>query len=62
MRFRLGRAPSWDGFFAWLTDGMSPENRAFLGTQIPGPVVTVLAKLFGRSYYREVAPVWRGGT
>jgi hemerythrin-like domain-containing protein len=47
-------------FFAWLTDGMSDENKAFLRSQVPGPVVTVLAKVFGRSYYREVAPVWRG--
>jgi hypothetical protein len=46
-------------FFAWLTDGMSEENKTFLRTQVPGPVVTVLAKVFGRSYYREVAPVWR---
>ena len=46
-------------FFAWLTDGMADDDKAFLRTQLPGPVVTVLAKLFGRSYYREVAPVWR---
>jgi hemerythrin-like domain-containing protein len=47
-------------FFAWLTDGMTDEQQKFLRTQVPGPVVTVLAKVFGRSYYREVAPVWRG--
>ena len=47
-------------FFAWLTDGMSEEHRAFLRTQVPGPVVTVLAKLFGRRYTRDVAPVWKG--
>ncbi len=46
-------------FFAWVTDGMSDEHRAFLKTKVPSPVVTLLARTFGRSYYREVAPVWR---
>lgn len=46
-------------FFAWLTDGMSDEHRAFLRTQVPAPVVTVLAKVFGRRYNRQIAPVWR---
>ena len=46
-------------FFAWLTDGMSAENRAFLKTEVPTPVVTVLARVFGRRYYKDVAPVWR---
>jgi len=46
-------------FFAWVTDGISEEHRAFLRTQVPAPVVTLLARTFGRSYYREVAPVWR---
>jgi hemerythrin-like domain-containing protein len=46
-------------FFAWLTDGMSEENRAYLKTVVPAPVVVVLAKTFGRRYYRDVAPVWR---
>ena len=46
-------------FFAWLTDGMSSEHRAFLKSLVPTPVVSLLAKLFGRRYNREVAPVWR---
>ena len=49
-------------FFAWLTDGMSDEHRAFMRTLIPGPVVTVLAKLFGRRYTRDIAPIWRGSS
>jgi len=49
-------------FFAWLTDGMSDEHRAFLRTLIPAPVVTVLGKVFGRRYNRDIAPVWRGGS
>jgi hemerythrin-like domain-containing protein len=49
-------------FFAWLTDGMSDAHRAFLRTLIPAPVVTVLAKVFGRRYNRDIAPVWRPRT
>jgi hemerythrin-like domain-containing protein len=46
-------------FFAWLTDGMSEDHRAYLRSLIPAPVVTVLAKVFGRRYNRGIAPVWR---
>lgn len=46
-------------FFAWLTDGMSDEHRAFLKRTVPTPVVTVLSRVFGRRYYKEVAPTWR---
>jgi hemerythrin-like domain-containing protein len=46
-------------YFAWLTDGMSEPHRAYLRATIPAPVVFVLARLLGRRYYREIAPVWR---
>lgn len=46
-------------FFAWVTDGMDPESRAFLRATIPAPVVALLSKVFGRQYHREIAPVWR---
>lgn len=46
-------------FFAWVTDGMSQDHRAFLRTLIPAPVVTVLVTLFGRRYNRDIAPIWR---
>ncbi|NEK58721.1 hemerythrin domain-containing protein [Geodermatophilus sabuli] len=46
-------------FFAWVTDGMSDEHRAFLRRTVPSPVVTVLARTFGRRYYKDVAPTWR---
>ena len=46
-------------FFAWVTDGMSDEHRAFLEKTVPTPVVTVLAKTFGRRYYKDVAPTWK---
>ena len=48
-------------FFAWLTDGLTDAQRAFLRATVPTPVVFVLSRTFGRSYYREVAPVWRDG-
>jgi len=58
---RLSRQPPGVAgpFFAWLTDGMTDENRAFLRKTVPAPVVSLLAKLFGRRYNREIAPVWR---
>jgi len=46
-------------FFGWLTDGMSDDGRAFLKATVPAPVVYLLARTFGRGYYRDVAPVWR---
>ncbi len=46
-------------FFAWVTDGMSEEHRAYLRSTVPPPVVFVLARVFGRRYRREVAPVWQ---
>ena len=46
-------------FFAWLTDGMDPVSRDYLNSAVPGPVVKVLSKVVGRSYQRDIAPVWR---
>lgn len=46
-------------FFAWLTDGMTEENRAALRSMVPAPVILILSRVFGRRYHREVAPVWR---
>jgi hemerythrin-like domain-containing protein len=46
-------------FFAWVTDGMGDAERAYFRSTVPPPVVTVLARVFGRRYYREIAPVWR---
>ena len=37
---------------------MTDEVRAFLGTTVPGPVRTILSKVLGRGYHREIAPVW----
>lgn len=46
-------------FFAWLTDGMSEEDRAFLRSTVPPPVTFMLGRVFGRSYYRDIAQVWQ---
>jgi DUF438 domain-containing protein len=46
-------------FFAWVTDWMSEEHRAYLRSVVPRPVVFVLGKVFGRRYHHEVAPVWQ---
>jgi hemerythrin-like domain-containing protein len=60
-KLRAGSPTDGGTFFAWLTDGMTPDGRAFLKQTVPTPVVTILAKLLGRSYNRDVAPVWRAG-
>jgi hemerythrin-like domain-containing protein len=46
-------------FFAWVLDGASPEERAAVTDEVPGPVLTVLTTVFGRGYRKDVAPVWR---
>lgn len=46
-------------FFAWVTDGMRDEHRAFMRSTVPPPVTFVLGRVFGRRYNREIAPVWR---
>lgn len=56
---RKARPTALGGFFAWLTDGMQPEHRTYLRSTVPAPVVAVFSRVFGRSYHREVAPVWR---
>lgn len=45
-------------FFAWVQDGAGPEEMKALRAEVPAPVVALLPLLFGRSYRKEVAPVW----
>lgn len=45
-------------FFAWLLDGASPEERAALGSTVPGPVLRIITGIFGRGYRKNIAPVW----
>ena len=47
-------------WMAWIQDGMPDEERAFFRSTIPAPVTFLLSRVAGRSYYREVAPAWRG--
>ena len=35
-----------------------PQERAALSENIPEPVLAIITALFGRSYRKEVAPVW----
>jgi len=46
-------------FFAWLMDGASPDERAAVTREVPGPVVSIIGGIFGRSYRKNVAPVWK---
>ena len=46
-------------FVAWLPDGMSEPHRAYLRSVVPAPVVSLLSKLLGRKYNKEIAPVWK---
>lgn len=55
--FRRRSLPSAGRFLAWVTDGATPQERAAL--HVPPPVFAVLNGLFGRTYRRDVAPVWR---
>ena len=45
-------------FFAWVLDGITPAEKEALDSTIPGPVLAVLTKVFGRGYTKNVAPVW----
>jgi hypothetical protein len=45
-------------FFSWVLDGATAEEREALGHTIPAPVLKILTTVFGRSYRKDVAPVW----
>jgi len=46
-------------FMAWVSDGGTPDMKQGLKENVPGPVVAVMAGVFGRSYRKNVAPVWK---
>lgn len=58
-QLRKGSPTMAGELFAWIQDGASPEVRSSLNGTVPAPVRFILSKAFGRSYHREVAPVWR---
>jgi Hemerythrin HHE cation binding domain len=45
-------------FFAWLLDGAGATERSAITESIPAPVLKIITALFGRSYRKDVAPVW----
>jgi hemerythrin-like domain-containing protein len=45
-------------FFAWVTDGATPEEITAIKENVPGPVLAIISGVFGRKYRREIAPVW----
>ena len=54
------RSPSFAGrFFAWVTDGATAQERATVTSHMPGPVFAVLTGVWGRSYRKGIAPLWR---
>ena len=46
-------------FLAWISDGMTEEGRAYLRRTIPPPVTSLLGRIAGRAYHRDIAPTWR---
>jgi hypothetical protein len=46
-------------FIAWVLDGASPDEKAAVTREIPGPVVTIIGGIFGMPYRRKIAPVWK---
>ena len=58
-QLRTSGRPLAGELFAWVQDGGDPRALAALATLVPAPVRFVLGRVMGRSYHREVAPVWR---
>ncbi|HEX7717279.1 MAG TPA: hemerythrin domain-containing protein [Marmoricola sp.] len=46
-------------FFAWVTDGATPEEMDTITGNVPKPVLAIISGIWGRSYRRDVAPAWR---
>jgi len=47
-------------FFSWVQDGATADELAALRTSVPAPVLAIIGGVFGRSYRKDVAPVWAG--
>ena len=58
-KFARAQNPARAGrFFAWVTDGATPQERDAVAESIPKPVLAILSGVFGRGYRKEVAPTW----
>ena len=59
-KFSRDASPKEGGvFFAWMLDGADTQVTSTIKRQLPAPVLAILVKLLGRSYTKEIAPVWR---
>lgn len=45
-------------FFAWVQDGATADERAYLRSVVPGPVLLVLGRVLGRGYSSKIASGW----
>ena len=52
--------PEAGTYFAWLQDGASSDELAGLRQTVPGPVVSIISRVFGGKYRRTIAPAWKG--
>ncbi|MEP7035469.1 MAG: hemerythrin domain-containing protein [Actinomycetota bacterium] len=57
----FGKVGPADGgrFFAWVTDGASPDEEAAIRRDVPGPVMAIIGGIFGSGYRKNIAPVWK---
>ena len=46
-------------FFAWVSEGASPDEMAAITRDVPGPVFAIIGGVFGRGYRRDIAPLWK---
>ena len=52
--------PETGTYFSWLQDGASRDELAGLRHTVPGPVVSIITRIFGGKYRRTIAPAWKG--
>jgi hemerythrin-like domain-containing protein len=52
--------PDSGTYFAWLQDGASSDELTGLRHTVPGPVVSIISRVFGGKYRRTIAPAWKG--
>jgi len=58
-RLRPTSLAATGNFLAWIQDGMTGEDRAYVRSRIPVPVLAILGRFAGRGYHRDIAPTWR---
>jgi hemerythrin-like domain-containing protein len=58
-RLRPSSLAATGSFLAWIQDGMTAEDRAYVRSRIPPPVSAVPGRAAGRGYHRDIAPTWQ---